>query len=485
MIPFPPFEPDKSRYDPSASTNIVNCVPVAGGWGPIAQLVVASDPLPSTCKGATYVRNKNGEFIIFAGTETGLYRYNTATLAWDDVSGAAAPFAVALEDRWQFCVYGGYLIATNINNPVLRFDIELGTVFEVLPGSPPQAKYCCVAGDFLVLGYIDDGTVYPMRVQWSGVNDPAHWEVGLKGSDFQQLPDGDEVTGFLGEARGAVVFQRNRIRQMVVTGDVDYAFAFDVINPRRGVIAPLSCAIIGPAQYAYLSGDGFYMNAEGQPIGAERVDRWFQDTADQSRIYEVRAVADPFNKIVWWQAAKVDGTKFLLGYHWQLDRWCLAESNISEMFDMVTPAVSIDAMDNYFADFDAADEVPFDSRQFAGGVSAFAAFNTSDELCFYTGTPQAATLETADIEHTPGQRAYVDKVRLYTDAQTFTMAIAATTKHGETATFGTAVSPYSRTGLCHFRSAGLMHRYQVAIPAGTTWKHVFGIEPTAIPDGEQ
>lgn len=484
MIPFPPFEPDKSRYDANSTDNVVNCLPVAGGWGPLPALVPTSDALPATCKGAFYVRNKNGEFIIFAGTASGLYRYNTATLDWDAVSGSSAPYSVATEDRWSFCVYGGYLLACNINDPVQRFDIELGTTFEDLPGSPPQAKYMCVAGDFLVLGYINDGTAYPMQVRWSGVNDPTHWTVGLKGSDFQNMPDGDEVTGFLGGPRGATVFQRNRIRQMVVTGDVDFAFSFDVVNPRRGVIAPLSCAIIGPNQFVYLSLDGFMMNAEGAAIGAERVDKWFFDTIDKTLVYEIRAVPDPYNKVVWWQATKVDATKFLIGYHWQLDRWCLAESNISEMFDMITPAISIDGMDTYFATIDDASAVAFDSRQFAGGVAAFAAFDTSNRLGFYTGTPQAATLDTAVIQHVPHGRSFVDETEVYTDAATYTLAISATAKYSDAASFGSAVSPHSRTGLCHSRASGRLHQYRLAIPAGTTWTHVHGIEPNPQPDGE-
>jgi hypothetical protein len=182
----------------------------------------------------------------------------------------------------------------------------------------------------------------------SGIGDASYWTVGQKGCDFQDFPDGEEIMGGRGSQQGAIIFQRTRIRSMTVTTG-DFSFRTDVLNLDRGVISPLTITEIGPGQYFYYSADGFFLGVDGTPIGRERVDKWFDSTIDRSQLGTVRAMLDPFQKIVWVQAQKSDTSKFLLGYHWGLDRWCYADNNVTEMASLVTPAVTIDGMDLYYA----------------------------------------------------------------------------------------------------------------------------------------
>ena len=98
-IPFGPFEPDKSPFEASVSQNVVNALPVANGWGPMPGLSVISQPLPSPCRGAVYVRTSTGTYSIIAGTETGLYRLDTTDYSWIDISGPSAPYSVPLRAR--------------------------------------------------------------------------------------------------------------------------------------------------------------------------------------------------------------------------------------------------------------------------------------------------------------------------------------------------------------------------------------------------
>ena len=94
MGAFAPYEPDRALYNPDATNYVLNVVPVADGWGPMPDLVVYSEALPGTCYGACYVRNSAGAFSVIAGTQTQLYLLNPATLAWDVISGPAAPYSV-------------------------------------------------------------------------------------------------------------------------------------------------------------------------------------------------------------------------------------------------------------------------------------------------------------------------------------------------------------------------------------------------------
>ena len=477
MIPFPPFEPDRTKFAVGASINIINCLPVADGWGPFADLDVISTALPDTFKGGVWIRTSTGTYRIIAATTAGIYEYNTATLGWTALSTG---FGLPDGDEWSFCVFGLNLFATNITDGLWYMAIDAGTSFTYMSAAP-KAKYVWSSGDYLVLGHHE---TYQKRVQTSGLSDASFWTVGERGCDYQDLPDGGEVMGGISAPDGAIIIQREAIRAMANTIG-DYSFSISVLNPSRGTIAPLSIAQIGPGQFLYYSPDGFFMGAEGTPIGRERVDRWFDETIDRTYIHEIKAMVDPFNKVVLWQAKKPNATRFILGYHWGLDRWFYGEDNLTGALALVTPGISIDAMDLYYATIDDASSVSFDSRLFTGGTPVMAVFDTSNRLCSLTGTPRAATLDTADVELTPGRRSFLQEVTVVTDCPTYTLKAITSDFAGGTRTVGSAVTPFSTTGISHFRSSAKYHAFRMEVAAGINWKHIVGLEPKLRQEGRR
>jgi hypothetical protein len=298
------------------------------------------------------------------------------------------------------------------------------------------------------------------------------------------LPAGGEIMGGIPDQRGALIIQRNAMQYMQFAPGSGYTFTIAPANEKRGTVAPHSIAQIGPGQFLYLSEDGFFSGVAGQPIGAERVDRWFFENVDQAFLGDVKGVADPYQKIVWWQFVKPDSTKLLLGYDWQLDRWCYSDQDVSQMVALSTPATTWDGLDALYANIDAVD-VPFDSRLFAGGRPTFAAFTTDNKLAYFTGANKAATLETADIELVPGYRAWVNGGRVQTDCTGFTVEIAKADFHGGTFTYKSAVSPSTRSGHLPFRASGRLHRFRMNVTAGEDWTHVSGINAMYVSEGMQ
>jgi hypothetical protein len=431
--------------------------------------------------GGWSVRKQDGTYRTFAATATAIYELSGTDYSWGDVSGPSAPYACPAGDRWSATKYGQLLIVCNLGGPIQYIDIDVGTAFADLPGSPPVARYLATVGEYLALGYLSG---HPNRFMLSGIGDAGFWTLGQRGCDLQDFADGEEIMNIQGGERGAILSHRTAFTEVALTSGGDYSFTTRVINPSRGVVAPLSVVPIGPGVFCYLAQDGFFMNVEGTPIGAERVDMWFQDLIDSQYIREVRGFPDPFRKIAWWQFQDATGRKYLLGYHWQLDRWCLADSNVSEMGVIATPGITWDGMDALFPDWDSAD-VPWDSALLSGGALRFAAFDTNNRLGFFTGLPRAARLVTADVELNPGARSFLQQARVYTDSPTFTLRVVTSDRHGGPRTTGSAVSPYGTTGVCHFRSSGLLHAFQMDIPAGTDWNHVMGLEAVARREGQR
>ena len=483
MIPIGAFEPSRSVFNTGSSTYVLNARPKADGWGPMPSLVAYSDALPAECLGAVEIRDATGGVTQFAGTRTALYRLDQTTLAWEDVtrtSGGA--YDVPQEDNWSFCRYGNYLAAVNINDEPQLFNLDGGTEFADMGGSPPKAKYCWLAGDFFVLGHLAD---LPERIQWSGLNDIEHWTVGEKGSDFQTFPDGNEVQGGISDRLGAFVIQRDAIRYMQFDSGSNYTFTFQPANPTRGAAAPLSIVQVGPQDFVYLSEDGFFRGAAGTPIGAEVIDDWFLGTeVNVDDISIVQGVADPYEKIVWWSYTAATGERRLIGYDWQLSRWCWSDLACGHLMSALSPSVTWDGLDEIYATISDVTE-PFDSRLFKGGRPAFSAFDSDRRLASFTGPALEATAETATVELVQGSRAFVNGVRCVTTAPTFTIAAGITPTHNTAVTWKDAYAPSSATGLVPARANGRLHRFRVSIPAGTAWTHLHGVDPVVRTGGNR
>lgn len=475
MIQFgPEFAPDRMKFASGVSTNIINCLPINDGWGPIPQPVVVSDDGDPSL-GAVYVRRSDGGYRIFKGTATQLLELNQITFEWDDVSRlSGGDYAATATDRWWFVVFGANLLAGNLNDNPQYIDIDAGTNFALLTGSPPKAKYAWVAGSQVFLGHIDG---FPTRVMSSGIGDATFWTQGRRSCDFQDFPDGEEVMGGYGAQGGAVLFQKTKIRGITLQqGDVPWRA--DVINDARGVLAPYSIAKIGPGSYVYLCQDGFFKDVAGQPIGIERVNEWFFREIDRSRLDEVRAMVAPDLTVVLWTMPLSNGSSALLGYRWPFNRWFYSNAAITDMASLVTTGITIDGLDSIYATIDDID-VPIDSLD-GGGDPRTAVFDSSNRLCYLTGSPMAATLETPDTQLTPGGRTWLNSARVVTDATGFSLKTITSDFHGDSRNVSAAVSPYSATAICHFRSSALMHGFRMEIPAGTEWTHATGVD---FPDG--
>lgn len=481
MIPFGPFEPDRAGYSPDVITNVINALPIADGWSPMPDTSVISTALAAECLGAVYIRTPGGSYRIIAGTTTKLYEFDSGTLGWTDRTRlSGGDYSVPPGDKWSFCPFGANLLAANLSDDIQYIDIDVGTNFAALSGSPPKCKYLTIAGEYLVMAHIAS---FPNRVQTSGIGDATWHTIGQRGADYQDFPDGEEIMGVIGAEKGAVIIQRTRFRQMNITTAGDYSFTTVVLNPSRGVIAAHSIAQIGPGKFVYYSADGFFMNVEGIPIGDEKVDRWFDSQIDRTYIYDIQAMVDPYAKIVWFKARRPDGTKFMLGYRWSNNRWCYSDLDVEMMAALVTPAISIDGMDAYYATIDDASE-PFDSRLFTGGSPTMAVFDTSHRLCYLTGDARAATLQTPDMALAGNKRAFLQEIRAVGDVGTsFTLKAITASFRGGPKTTGSAVTPYPETGICHFRSSGFTHSLLMEIPAAAAWSHVSGLDEKFVAEG--
>lgn len=494
MIPFPEFAPDRSAYAPQASSAIQNVFPVADGWGPMPTLEDVSDALPTRCLGAVSARDLTGTWSTYAGTETKLYKINTTDYSWDEVTRlSGGDYSVPTGDRWTNTIVGNTLVTHQITDDIQYIDLVSGTNFAALPGSPPKAKYSCMMGESLLLGHLAN---LPNYIQCSAYGDIEAWTRGKGGASRQELPDGGEVTGVFPIENGAVVFQRNRIR--LATSSFDAAgFNLTIINPARGAIAPLSIVPIGYNRYFYLSEDGFYIfnGQTDEPVGLERVDRWFLggdsddfiSEVDKNNLPEVRAFLDPFRKAIFVQYPKANGTYGLIGLNYQLTgmdgrpgRWFRLDNNVEEIVTIATAGVTVGGMASlgYTTLADAAG-IAVGARIFQGGKPVIGAFTTDHKLAYFSGQNRAATLETPTVQLSPGYRSLLQEVGLIGDfdAEDVTVQIGSEDRRGAGLSWGSAIScETDGSGLFKTLVDARYHRLRLNIPAGTSWESAAGVD---------
>lgn len=303
---FPSYAPDLSSWKASTSQLIYNVIPRADGYGPFFDLLAFTQTLPSACRGYFYGRKSDGSVLIFAGTSTNLYLLNNTTFAWTLVSLSGGPYsALSTNSNWQFVQFGSLIFATHQNVVLQVYDMSSSSAFANETGSPPQAAYIAIVGQFLVLSGLLSNE---FRLQWSGIGDPTNWVAGLNQSDFQDFPDGGIVRGVAGGEYGTVM-QDTTIRSMVYQPGSPVIFQITKVADDLGLFAPYGIVRAGDSIYIP-STKGFQVIAPGalpSPIGKEIVDRTFFANIDQSNLQLCIGFADPSSTRVGWAFKSING----------------------------------------------------------------------------------------------------------------------------------------------------------------------------------
>ena len=488
-IPLPPYAPDIASNDATVSGVASNVLPRADGYGPVMSPVPITLPLPEDCRGAVAVVSPAfGVWAYFAGTRTGLYRYNNSTTGWDVVSNPGRGYGVPDGDSWQFALYGARLIAVHLGAPPQVMDIDRDRRFRDLGGNPPRARAIGIVGEFVVLAGLSG---QPNAIHWSDLGDPEFWAPGLRTAshtaDIQIFPEGGAVTGFAGGEFG-VVFQERSIRRITFVPNSVEVFDTSLVEDNRGAVAPWAICKVGPRVF-FLDRDGFYQFTGGvsAPIGAERVNRTFLSAVDPLRLAQTIAVRDVYGPRVFfsYRTTTADpGRKPLLDaglvYDWQLDRWSALSLAVTAGMATATPPTSLDTLPGTLENQPRS----FDDQSYQGGIPALGFVTSDNRLSLLTGPPLEATVETADAMLARPSRAFARSVRFDSDADDWRAAVGVRESLAQSVAIRwqpETAPTVERRAPC--RASGRYHRIRARVPAGTAWSYASAFEVEATAEG--
>ena len=452
-----------------------NVFPVGIGYGafPSAEDYSnsASEPL-----NAIFVAKYGDNVQVFAGGATKLFLMDNTTLNLTDVSKAGG---YGGNSTWKFEQFGQVVLASNNSEIIQAWTVGVSTAFADVSATAPVAKDIAIVRDFVFAGNIAGGTD-ANKVQWSDINDETDWVSGSTSqSDYQIIADGGNIQAVTGGEFGIVFLEKTLVRASYVGSPL--FFQFDTISSGLGCLEGNSVAQYGALSF-FLSDDGFY-STDGQTIngiGTEKIDRYFFDHADLTQIGTISAAVDPIKNLVVWNYANVEGTRSILIYNWQLQKWSRAETVSDVVGTIASTGTTLEGLTSSLGYTDI-DTMPasLDSRLFVGGKFLFAGAKDT-KVAIFTGTAITPTLVTTDVE--VGYNSVATLARPQIDNGTANVAVASRRELDDTIEFGPYV-PATSEGRCSFRSAGRYHRFSVQ-PTGN-WTTAMAVDVELKPQGNR
>ena len=442
-------------------------------------------------KGAGSFRDNTNTVFTFVGTKDNIYKLTSGTFA--SVKGSLT-ISGGDTDFFTFTQFGQYVVASNGVNPPMYYLMGTSTNFATLQslasasGSgtvPVKFKVSGVIRDFFVSGNIENAK---NRVAWSGINDLSTWEAGVSSSDTQDLPgSGGQVVAITSGEVGYVFREDQIIRMDFVGGNV--VFRFSVISPNRGAVYGQTVCQDNRQVFFYAS-DGFFQINGDQilPIGAEKVNRFFDGDLNKAYTDRITAAVDPFNTLAIWLYPSKDNPNTtgvcdkLLIYNYITQKWSVAKVKASQIFKQFVVANTVELMDIISENLDDIN-ISLDTAYWTTGHLYLGAIDENFKAAIFSGKTLEAELETKEQEIFPGLRANVTGIRPIVDAVA-NVTIKTRDRLADNVTTSTS-STMNDTGINPVRQSGRYFRANVKIPAETIWTNAQGIDLTASQGGSR
>ena len=391
-------------------------------------------------------------------------------------------------DFVTFTQFGQYVIASNGVDTPQYYLMGTSTNFQNLStiatsGTVPTFRVSGVVRDFLVTGNIENAK---NRVQWSGLNDIATWEAGVKSSDTQDLPgSGGQVVAITSGEVGYVFRQNQIIRMDFVGGNV--IFRFSVISPNRGAVYGQTVCQDNRQIFFYAS-DGFFQINGDQvlPIGAEKVNRFFDSDLNKAYTDRITAAVDPFNTLALWLYPSKNNPNTtgicdrILIYNYVTQKWSVANVKASQIFKQFMVITTVELMDIISENLDDIN-ISLDSAYWTSGQLYLGAVDENYKAAIFSGKNLEAEIETKETEIFPGARANIIGVRPIVDASS--NVIVKTRDKLADSVNSSSSSTMNTTGIAPVRQSGRYFRANVKIPADSIWTNAQGIDLVASQGG--
>ena len=487
QVPFGEWLPDQPKFMNPGANVAKNVYFAARSYKPFPSLTTySSNNIGALSKAAGSFRSTDNTSYNFAATKTDIYQLSSGTF-----TSRKSSLTGGDTDYFTFTQFGDYLIVSNGVDTPQYYLMGTSTNFANLSsiatdGTPPLFRTSGVIRDFLITGNISGAT---NRVQWAGINDITTWTAGSKQADYQDLPgSGGQIVAITSGEYGYIFRQNEIVRMDYVGGST--VFRFSVVSPNRGAVYGKTVCQDNRRVFFYAD-DGFF-EVQGdniKPIGAEKVNRFFDIDLDKAFSDRIVAAVDPFNTLAIWLYPSADNQANTTGicdklliYNYVTEKWSFAKATASTIFSQFVGAYTVETMDLISSNLDNIN-IALDTAFWLGGQRYLGAIDGDYKAAIFSGNSNDVEIETKEIELFPGLRSDITEVRPIVDA-TATVAITTRERLANDATTS-SYSSMVTSGSVPVRSSGRYIRANVKIAAGSTWTHAQGVDFIASRAGQR
>ena len=175
----------------------------------------------------------------------------------------------------------------------------------------------------------------------------------------------------------------------------------------------------------------------------------------------------------------------ILVFHYETGRWSIVEIDHELMFQNLSEGQTLEQLDDFpSAGTNNIDSIniSFDDAGFSGGLPSFSVFNSSHFLGQFNGDTLACELGTGETEIFPQSRSLLTHVRPIIDTDAVTGSVSFRNRVSDTASTSGQTSMHA-TGTIPFHKSARYFKFNLTIPAATTWSDAQGIDIEAIKEG--
>ena len=454
----------------------VNVMPRSISYGPLPDFEpITSDALAGRCLGAISITDDaNDSTVTYAGDATTLYA-QTGSSFTEVGSGYSAV-------RWEFIEWGADCIAATIGHrPQVRTTGGVAD-FADLTTEDVQGAHIAIWRNQVVLGDVIDADGHnSSRLRWSGFNRPDLWAINpVTLADFQDLRGEHGPIQRLVSGTEGLVFQHRGIWGSAFVG-APYGFRLDLLESQIGCVAAGSVIRYGDHTF-FLSDDGFRAISPGsksQGIGDERIDRTVLRDFDLSYANSMSAAVFEREQVIVWsypgQSASNGLADTLLMFNASTNKWGFGEQIAEFLFTHIAAndqnIDNIDGLDTKGEGVESPVYGIVDDRRYIDTTRQLGAFDGDHQLGSMSGPAKPALFQTAEYQHHPGRKTFINYIRPLIDGGVGVRAyIGQRNSQSDPQVFTPSTLPLgvpvNSDGVCPLRAAARYQSYVVEVEGG-------------------
>lgn len=396
-FPIIAFAPDADDTQAGVLPDVNDMIPTMRGYaGAPSAIGKGLAALAAECRGAAAVTPLDGTPVLFAGSQTKLYKAGSSS--WTDVT-RASDYTGSTVSRWVFTQIGNVTIAVNKTDTSQFYTHGSSTDFADMT-EMPKALVAEAVGNFLLVGNYNGGTDYVDGWGCSSITDYSDWTASTDTQcTYGRLYDTPgPITGLKRLQEYAIYYKRRSMYLARYVG-LPLVWEFSLVSDNVGAVAQSAIIRVGQRHF-FLGDDDFYMydTASVQSIG-QPIREWFNANANKAKITSTEAVHDEERGVIYWFFPLGTSTTLnaWVAYNYRSNKWGKGAMSIEAAVQYVAAGMSYDDLDSLYGTYDGFPSASYDELSPAGLSRMPAIFDTAHTLKTLTGASVTSDLTSNDF----------------------------------------------------------------------------------------